>query len=60
MKSCRKSERPRRQSTTAIRNKPFDAVQMMYSIRNNLGKQVRDMTFEQERGRANLHSQAPL
>ena len=29
-------------------NKPFDAVQMMRSIRDKLGKQISGMTFEEE------------
>lgn len=29
-------------------NKPFDAVQMMRSIRDQLDKRIKGMTFEQE------------
>ena len=32
----------------ATSNKPFDAVQTMRSIRDNLSKQISGMTFEEE------------
>lgn len=39
--------------------KPFDAVQMMRSIRDELNKQTKGMTFEQEQAwiRKQLHEQ---
>ena len=41
--------------------KPFDAVRMMRQIREEIGKQVRDMTFEQEQWyiRKRLHEESP-
>ena len=40
-------------------NKPFDAVQMMRSIRDELNEQIKGMTFEQEHAwiRKQLHEQ---
>ena len=41
--------------------KRFDAVRMMRLIRKEIGKQTRDMTFEQEQGyiRKRLHEESP-
>ena len=44
----------------AIRTKPFEAVQMMHSIREKPGTYIKDMTFEQERGRTSFQSQTSL
>ena len=41
--------------------KRFDAVRMMRLIRDEIGEQIRDMTFEQEQRyiRKRLHEQSP-
>lgn len=41
--------------------KPFDAVRMMRLIRDEIGKQIRGMTYEQEQRyiRKRLHGESP-
>ena len=47
--------------TDTTTEKPFDAVRMMRQIRDEIGKQIRDMTFEQEQRyiRKRLHEDSP-
>lgn len=39
----------------ATSHKPFDAVQMMRSIRDGISEQIRDMTFEEEQAYIRKH-----
>ncbi len=39
----------------ALSSKPFDSVQMMRPIRDELDKQIKDITFEQEQAYIREH-----